>query len=574
MLPNNKNYFKVMLSGLASLVKEGKLPADVIRAVLWQWVAKVTPSITLTASKTPSLISETSVNMFADWLGESEILIGAFWLSSAFAALIAKEQRKASAMYFTPPYLSNRMLDNAGQHLFTGKIVDPACGGAAFLAPAALRIAKEMADKGNSSKEILSHIESNLYGVDTEPFLCELSLVFLRMVLAEHIINVGEEPQFNVICGDGLSALGKELQTFDLVLSNPPYRKMIRDEVKPLLEVYGSIIEGQPNLYSIFIKRASILLKPKGKAVLLTPMSFLSGKSFANLRHDLVTNGCISQLDLIHDKSGVFLEAEQDAVVTVWEKSKKQNRPAAVYSLSLGGSAKFTGRLAFHQSESPWVAPRKIEDAELISLFSNSMYTLQKYGYRPKTGAIVVHRDKRPRYASIAQAAYARKALPLIWQRDIGTNGTLQFADTKDAPDQYIDMGTLNSASIVKQPAVVMQRVTSANQARRLVCAPISKKLINQFGGVTGENHVCFIVQSTEGVLVDPEMLSSILRTKTLDRIFRCISGATNVSSYELNNLPLPDPTILKHALKEGRSIEEATRIGLGLTPTALEERN
>ena len=78
---------------------------------------------------------------------------------------------------------------------------------------------------------------------------------------------------------------------------------------------------------------------------------------------------------------------------------------------------------------------------------------------------------------------------------------------------------------------------------------------------------MCLIEQSRNDALVDPVLLCSILRTRTLDRLFRCISGATNVSSYELNNLPLPDPSILKNELNLGRSIEQATRIGFGLDP-------
>lgn len=569
MLPNNKNRFKLMLNKLATLVKEGSDPADVIRAILWLWMKRATPGVILSDQQATRLTKEGAVSLFAEWLGESEILIGAFWLSSAFAHLIAKEQRKACAMYFTPPYLSNRMIANAGDAIFTGKIVDPACGGAAFLAPAALAISKQMAAQGKASGEILSHIECHLYGMDTEPFLCELSIAFLHMVLADHIIEAGRALRFNVICADGLSALDAELQTFDLVLSNPPYRKMVRDEVKPLLPVYESVMSGQPNLYSVFIKRSSDLLKPDGRAVLLTPMSFLSGKSFSKLRHELLTNGRITQLDLIHDKQGIFLWAEQDTVVTVWEKGKQQNSPAAVNSLSRGGNVEFNGMLTLPNSDRPWIIPRNIHDAELLPLFSRGLPGLQMYGYRPKTGAIVVHRDKRNRYSSLAEAkaSKAKKALPLLWQRDIGANGELKFDAALAVPDRFIDMGGLASASIIKRPAIAMQRVTAPGQPRRLICAHIPESWISRFGGVVGENHVCLIEQAETGASVDPALLCSILRTKTLDRLFRCISGATNVSSYELNNLPLPELAILKNALNEGWSIEAATRIGLGLVP-------
>lgn len=564
MLPNNKNTFKSLLGDLQSLVQVRHTPSDVVNTILAQWMSKITPGITRPSQKR-DLSKNGSVVAFAGWLGSTDILTGAFWLSSVYAALLDKEQRKASAMYFTPPYLSNRILDNAGSHLLSGKIIDPACGGAAFLAPAAQRIANHLASNGKRSKAILSHIEKHLFGLETDPFLCKLSTTFLRMVLAEHIEATGLEPKFNVHCGDGLSALPDTVGTFDLVLSNPPYRKMTREEIEPLIDAYGSIVVGQPNLYSLFIKRASELVKPGGKSILLTPMSFLSGKSFSKLRLAMVNSGHINRLDLIHDKTGVFLWAEQDAVVTVWVKHKEQ-KAADIYCLSLDGAAKFTGHLIIRNSGAPWPIPRQTQDAELLGLFTNLKYTLQTYGYQAKTGAIVIHRDKRNRYDSATAGKKAKQLVPLIWQRDIGTDGVLHFGEDLAAAERFIDMATLGTPSIVKRPAVAMQRVTSSNQTRRLICAPIPEILRSRFGGVAGENHVCLIEQVSDNTAVTPELLSEILRTETVDRLFRCISGATNVSSYELLHLPLPDPELVIQALTKGHSIDEATRLGLGLS--------
>ena len=93
----------------------------------------------------------------------------------------------------------------------------------------------------------------------------------------------------------------------------------------------------------------------------------------------------------------------------------------------------------------------------------------------------------------------------------------------------------------------------------------VSIDFINKFGGVVGENHVCFIVQINKKSEVDYILLSEILRTDIMDRLFRCISGSTNVSSYELNNLPFPDPVVLKAEIKKGSSTENAVRVAFGL---------
>jgi adenine-specific DNA-methyltransferase len=55
------------------------------------------------------------------------------------------------------------------------------------------------------------------------------------------------------------------------------------------------------------------------------------------------------------------------------------------------------------------------------------------------------------------------------------------------------------------------------------------------------------------------------LRSWPVDRYFRCISGATNVSAFELNQLVLPDPAALKLELQKGGSMDDAVRRTIGL---------
>lgn len=126
-------------------------------------------------------------------------------------------------------------------------------------------------------------------------------------------------------------------------------------------------------------------------------------------------------------------------------------------------------------------------------------------------------------------------------------------------------MGEANAAGAIRKPAVVLQRVSSTEQPRRLVGAAVPAELFTEFGGVVGENHVCFLEQADSECEISPELLAQILRTTTVDRVFRCISGATNVSAYELKHLPLPAPKKLLTAMAQGLDIEAAVRHAYGL---------
>lgn len=538
----------------------------VITALLSGWMARVTPALSRPAFDDPdlSLAYHPAVEKFVDWLGTKDLLTGCFWLSSAYAFMVEKDQRKKQAMYFTPPHLANRLLKNAADQLLKGAIVDPACGGAAFLAPAAARISEKLEREGRSSKEILSHIEANLHGMDIDPFLCKLSTIFLRMVVAKHIIKAGYEPNFHVQCGDALISKTLGVGTYGLVLCNPPYRKLARTEVAPYAFDYRNLIHGQPNAYTLFIGLATSLVKSNGLAVFLTPMSFISGQSFTPLRRHLTLTGSVNQIDLIHDKTRMFLGAEQDSAITVWQK-KRNSKATRIYTLSRDGSWELTGNPKLHASDAPWPLPRETVDAELLPLFQVKPHTLLSYGYVVRTGCVVMHRNRRKLYNRYPKATNTRCVLPLIWQSDISYKGTLEFEESNDNLARYIDMTSFSAAGVIKKPAVAVQRVTSNDQRRRLICAVVPNYMYSKFGGVVGENHVCFIEQMNQSAAVEAKLLCSILRTEIIDRLFRCISGATNVSAYELQALPLPPPEKVKSRVRAGIPIETAVREAFGL---------
>lgn len=570
MLPNNRTAFSRLVRMASCLRDTGATPEDIIKSVLARWVHASFPSLSLDCAPS-NLFFESPVVKFAEWLGESDLITGAFWLSSAYAALLPDGVRKCSAMYFTPPRLTARLLDSieARIPIESGPLIDPACGGGAFLAPAAIRIVERLQAQGLDPESILTHLESSIYGCETDEFLCWLSNKFLHLAIAGTIKEAGREPTFSIKNGDGLRLFESYKQKFAVVLCNPPYRKMTKVELQPYLDGYADVLKGQPNLYSLFMRRTIELLRPDGVGALLTPMSFLSGQSFAPVRKILIERGNIRQLDLIHQKEGIFLLADQDTVITTWKNSKGKDGSATtnVFCLDSRGFFSFAGALDLPKNTKPWPVPRNTNDEELSSIFDKAPANFDDYGYRAKTGALVYHRDNRPRFKTREEGTKAKALVPLIWSKNICSNGEFSLERiTKNSKEKFIDVGSTDAAGVIRKPSVVIQRVSSAEQPRRLIGAPVPYNLLKEFGGVVGENHVCFLEQIDDNCLIKPELLSHILRTETVDRLFRCISGATNVSVYELQHLPLPDPHRLLDGLAKGLSIEVAVRRAYNLS--------
>lgn len=539
-----------------------------VGTVLRTWCKTTFPTLpkpSLPYSK--ALAAESELSAFVTILGQLGFLEATYWLSSSYAMLAEEGYRKELAMFFTPASLTEGLLDDlAQQGVDFGRqsFMDPACGGAAFLSPIALRMRKALALKGFTPLKVLKHIEKYLSGTDLDETLCEMSKHFLCMALHDEIRKTGYVPTFKVHQANSLSQFANSLSTVDVVVCNPPYRKMTAEELVPLRDAYAEVIEAQPNLYCLFIALCVRLLRNGGRAALVTPTSFLSGQYFGRLRKFLMRNTDVEHIGMVSDRQGVFIDVEQETALTVLRRRVEEERTQVRANISVvsgTGQYKSVGECLLPNAGAVWPIPRAIEDVALLKTAMLSKFRLSDYGYRVRIGSYVWNRDKRPKFESLqdAKRVKAHTAMPLLWSRDIAAGEIVRLEDTSayDGEHRFVDLGDKEHSSVVTSPCVVVQRVTSNDQPRRLVAAAVSQGVFATYGGFIGENHVVIIEQVSNKPVLPPTKLAKLLSTHVVDRCFRCISGATNVSAFELNQLALPDPRALKEAMASGGSMDE-----------------
>jgi adenine-specific DNA-methyltransferase len=79
------------------------------------------------------------------------------------------------------------------------------------------------------------------------------------------------------------------------------------------------------------------------------------------------------------------------------------------------------------------------------------------------------------------------------------------------------------------------------------MAASLTPNLIAQWGGaVVVENHVNVLTSLNPASALTPEILSALLDSAALDRLYRCLTGSVAVSAYELAALPMPGPQVLQ----------------------------
>ncbi|TDY24587.1 N-6 DNA methylase [Paraburkholderia sp. BL6665CI2N2] len=570
-----KTRFNRLVRGLRLEMHElGANPDAVVGAALARWCKESFPGLPKSSLPARSAMMRTAaIIAFVDFVKEDEFLEATYWLASAYAQLAGDERRKNLAMFFTPPSLTKRLLDelsSSGVDFAARSFCDPACGGAAFLSPIAIRMRDALRAKAFSPPEILEHVQSHLLGIDKEGTLCKLSRQFLAMALYEEVLATGTLPEFQVVEGDSLLEVSQLFGKLDVVVCNPPFRKMRAFEVQTCFEAFEDIIEAQPNLYALFIALCVRLLTVGGTCALVTPTSFLSGQNFSKLRTFLLARTKVLGIGMVSDRQGVFIDVEQETALTLLRREDNGHAPSMkteVSVVSRDGTYVDVGRCTLPNSGAAWPIPRSLGDISLLKSAAKLSAGLADYGYTVRIGSFVWNRDTRPTYPSAKSAARAKggTAVPLLWSSDIAANRTLRFAGVPKSNKEpcFVNLGSKSHPSVVKRPSVLLQRVTSNDQPRRLVAAVVSKDLLAMYGGFVGENHTVILEQVSHEPVLTPEQLAILLGTPTVDRYFRCISGATNVSVFELSQLRLPKPERLKAFLAQGYDLAEAARMTL-----------
>lgn len=582
MLPKEN---KIFLQHLQALQKDReitpKTAGKIAIALLYLWQVHSFPKLDpISVHGMKKFSADPEVQSLAKWILDRPFLEAAFWLSSAYALLVGRDHQSKYAMYFTPPTLADRLIDNllaAGASLTTHVWKDPACGGGAFLTPVAVRMVAQLTQDKVRSDRIIKTVAKNLVGNDLDPILAELSKNFITMAMYEHICHSKSVPELKIFVADSLKPVPVGARLADVVICNPPYRKMTRAEVDVYRDDFADVIEGQPNLYGLFIRRCLAIAGPNSLIGLLTPTSYLSGQNFSRLRKTLVNLSDVRQLDLVRQKEGVFLRVEQETALSIFQnrKGKLQKRSAAAVFILEGNEFKDVGAFTAPTEGYAWSIPRDTGDARILQRAGNGPFRLSDYGYAARTGAYVFYRDKRKTFATRPPMQNGQAIFPLIWSSDITTDGNLIHGRTnkQEKRDTYIDMTDLKHASVVTRPCVALQRITSADQGRRLIGAAVPEELLECAGGVVGENHVLFLEQISGTATITPRQLASILGSTIVDRLFRCISGAVNVSIFELNQLPLPSPEIVGRYLSSGEyAIDDAVQLAFeeSLDPASM----
>jgi adenine-specific DNA-methyltransferase len=511
-----------------------------------------------------------------------ELLTGTardFWKHEAafephdYLPLVPQEIRRSLGQYMTPSPIARYILRASGYRAEKGilakRLCDPACGSGVFLVEAVRAYLQTLNGAGVPIEEWYPRVGSSFLGIDVDPIACLYARFNLSVVLAPAVLSwMAANPRrplelLPVLQRDTLSCVASEIESqgrlespapepklageFDLIVGNPPYRKL--GQMSPELRcAFADSIYGHPNAYGMFLHAGLEMLRPGGRLGFIVPRSMLSGLYFRNLRRMIEESAWIEEVSVFADRKRVFSRVLQGTMILVLQKKRRAEpakqeertvRTAVVRSipeLENGGPAHFLA--------APSKVARRLNGTSVwfVSDRERTYSVLDKIvGRHPllgssaiacpaRTGPIVWNRVK-----PLLRQGGGAGTLPLVWATDVG-RFRFSFGSAGESRPAFLAENQETKRLATLGPSLLVQRVTADEQARRIVATltrlPGSRRYFV-------ENHLN-VLQPTPGTPVALEFLLGVLASDVVEFMFRSMNGNTQVSATELNLLPIP----------------------------------
>lgn len=463
-------------------------------------------------------------------------------LGLLYTALLPSEWRSERGVFYTPPALAERLLDQAeaaGVDWSRAHVLDPAAGAGAFLVPVARRMLKAL---GPCAPAVaVQNLSARLRGFELDPFTAWMAQVFVEAEALPFIVASGRRPASIVTVCDSLSIT--KTKGFDLVVGNPPFGRLKLPAERR--EQFARSLFGHANLYGLFMDLAVRLARPGGLVSFLTPSSFLAGEYFKNLRAVLWGEAPPVSLDFVSARKGVFEDVLQETVLATYRKGAKRSRAVVSFIHAQPGEplkVEAAGHFTLpRKSTAPWFLARHTDEAALAKKLRAMSARLADWGYQVSTGPLVWNRFK-PQLRDREEPG----TVPLVWAESVTSDGRFVLRSEKRNHKPFLRLLPGDDWLVVRAPCVLLQRTTAKEQARRLIAAEMPASFIKRHAGVTVENHLNMMIPTVAEPAVSPALLAAFLNSEAADRAFRCLSGSVAVSAYELENLPLPAASDLK----------------------------
>jgi tRNA1(Val) A37 N6-methylase TrmN6 len=308
-------------------------------------------------------------------------------LSRKLTKQLSKEEKKEYGIFLTPLTTIQKNIEFLSPYIKDGmSVLEPSCGSCHFIF------------------SLLEKYDLNITGVE-----------FNKKIFDS--IAKYETDKVRLYHRDFIKF--EELDTYDLIIGNPPYFVMKKTDVPSM---YHKYFDGRPNIFILFIIKSLHLLKKDGILSLVLPKSFLNCLYYNKTRKYIIEN---YKILTIIECSDEYLDTKQETIILVVQ-NKKDVCGNAGFVLNYEGNYIFGN-------------PAIID--KLRDLYAGST-TLSQMGCRVFVGTVVWNQNK----AILTNDATKTR---LIYSSDIKDNELVLQKYANKEKKNYIDKAGCNEPVLV-----------------------------------------------------------------------------------------------------------------------------
>lgn len=455
---------------------------------------------------------------------------------------VTTKHKKDNGQFFTPTEIAHLMSSYCDLTKTTIRILDPGCGTAILTCA----LIEHLVETRNDIELI------DLVAYETDPDLISFSqktLTYLKKWLLEKGIKFQYLLHIHDFILDNAKALRENYngEEFDLIISNPPYFKLAKDDEKTIAA--KELVSGQPNIYSIFMGIAAKLLSENGELVFITPRSFASGNYFKAFRELFFNTVQIDKIHLFNSRKDTFNRDSvlQETVVIKAIREKIDSNKKVLVSSSLGIKDIFEPTIKYFNSselidlnskEKILHLPTSDKEESILNLVSTWENVLTDFDIKISTGPVVSFRA-----IEFIQNNYENGTVflaPLFWLHNVNKM-ILEWPKQLKEKGQFIRIESGSKSLLLpNKNYILLRRFSTKDDKSRLIAAPyFCNYAKSDYIGV--ENKVNYIYRK-DGHLDRTEVvgLCALLNSELFDTYFQIFNGNVNVSATELREMRFP----------------------------------
>ncbi|TNE68198.1 methyltransferase [bacterium] len=459
-----------------------------------------------------------------------------------YAKQVSTSQKKQKGQFFTPTEIARLMASYCDLTKTKIRILDPGCGTAILTCALVEHLVETRSDI-----ELI-----DLVAYETDPDLIsfsQMTFTYLKKWLFEKNIKFQYLLHIHDFILDNAKALKGNYngEQFDLIISNPPYFKLAKDDEKTIAA--KELVSGQPNIYSIFMGIAAKLLSENGELIFITPRSFASGNYFKAFRELFFNTVQIDKIHLFNSRKDTFNRDSvlQETVVIKAIREEINPNKNVLVSSSIGVKDIFEPTIKYFNSselidlnskEKILHLPTSDKEENILNMVSTWQNVLTDFDIKISTGPVVSFRA-----LEFIQNNYENGTVflaPLFWLHNVNKM-ILEWPKQLKEKGQFIRIENGSKSLLIpNKNYILLRRFSTKDDKSRLIAAPYFCNYVkSDFVGV--ENKVNYIYRK-DGHLDRNEVvgLCALLNSELFDTYFQIFNGNVNVSATELREMRFP----------------------------------